>query len=89
MHDAIQGSGGTTCVGSVEETIPPMATVVSGRCTSDPIPVLSAIGTNPSDATSAVSSRPALSFHLTSALFGLPVSSRRARVRSSSQNWVR
>lgn len=31
-----------------------MTTVASGRCTSDPMPALSAIGTNPNDATSAV-----------------------------------
>ena len=31
-----------------------MTTVASGRCTSAPVPVASAIGTKPSDATSAV-----------------------------------
>jgi len=33
---------------------PPMTTVANGRCTSDPIPVLNAIGTKPRLATSAV-----------------------------------
>ena len=31
-----------------------MTTVASGRCTSAPVPVASAIGTKPSEATSAV-----------------------------------
>lgn len=34
--------------------IPPITTVASGRCTSEPAPTLSAIGTKPSEATSAV-----------------------------------
>ena len=34
--------------------IPPMTTLASGRCTSAPAPVASAIGTNPRQATSAV-----------------------------------
>ena len=34
--------------------MPPMTTVASGRCTSAPTPVLNAIGTKPSEATSAV-----------------------------------
>ena len=34
--------------------MPPMTTVASGRCTSAPVPTFSAIGTKPSDATSAV-----------------------------------
>src|SRR3990167_9336258 len=34
--------------------MPPMTTVASGRCTSAPAPVAIAIGTKPSDATSAV-----------------------------------
>ena len=34
--------------------IPPMTTVASGRCTSAPAPVAIAIGTKPSEATSAV-----------------------------------
>ena len=36
---------------SVEDTIPPITTVASGRCTSAPAPTLSAMGTKPSDAT--------------------------------------
>jgi hypothetical protein len=50
----------------VDETIPPMTTVASGRCTSDPGPTLKAIGTKPRDATSAVTntarSRPSAPF---------------------------
>ena len=34
--------------------IPPITTVASGRCTSAPAPVAIAIGTNPTEATSAV-----------------------------------
>ena len=34
--------------------MPPMTTVASGRCTSLPMPVLNAIGTNPKAVTSAV-----------------------------------
>ena len=34
--------------------MPPITTVASGRCTSDPAPTLSAIGRKPSEATSAV-----------------------------------
>ena len=34
--------------------MPPITTVASGRCTSAPVPVASAIGKNPSDATKAV-----------------------------------
>ena len=34
--------------------IPPITTVANGRCTSAPVPVASAMGTNPSDATRAV-----------------------------------
>ena len=34
--------------------MPPITTVASGRCTSAPVPVASAIGTKPSAATSAV-----------------------------------
>ena len=41
---------------SVDEITPPMTTVASGRCTSAPTPVLSAIGTKPSAATAAVMS---------------------------------
>ena len=47
-------AGSTNSVKIVDDIIPPMTTVASGRCTSEPIPVLSAIGTKPSDATSAV-----------------------------------
>ncbi len=39
---------------SVDVNTPPMTTVASGRCTSEPAPVLSAIGTKPRAATSAV-----------------------------------
>jgi hypothetical protein len=38
----------------VDEMIPPITTVASGRCTSAPAPVAIAIGTKPRDATSAV-----------------------------------
>ena len=38
------------------ETNPPMTTVASGRCTSAPVPVDRAIGTNPREATRAVMS---------------------------------
>ncbi len=41
-------------VSSVLEIRPPMTTVASGRCTSEPVPVAIAIGTKPSEATSAV-----------------------------------
>ena len=41
-------------VSSVDVNTPPITTVASGRWTSDPAPVLSAIGTKPSAATSAV-----------------------------------
>ena len=34
--------------------MPPITTVASGRCTSEPAPTLNAIGTKPSEATSAV-----------------------------------
>ena len=34
--------------------MPPITTVANGRCTSEPMPVFRAIGTNPSAATSAV-----------------------------------
>mgnify|MGYP006894100693 CR=1 FL=1 len=39
---------------SVEDTIPPITTVASGRCTSAPAPTLIAIGTKPRLATRAV-----------------------------------
>ena len=48
--------GSTTSVSSVLLTMPPMTTVASGRWTSAPTPVLSAIGRNPIAATSAVMS---------------------------------
>ena len=47
-------TGSTSSVSSVDERMPPMTTVASGRCTSAPAPVASAIGTKPSEATSAV-----------------------------------
>ena len=47
-------AGNTSSVSSVEEIIPPMTTVASGRCTSAPMPVFSAIGTKPRLATNAV-----------------------------------
>lgn len=34
--------------------MPPMTTVASGLCTSEPVPVANAMGTNPRDATNAV-----------------------------------
>lgn len=41
-------------VSKVDDTIPPITTVASGRCTSAPVPVANAIGIKPSDATQAV-----------------------------------
>ena len=38
----------------VDEITPPITTVARGLCTSDPIPVFSAIGMKPSEATNAV-----------------------------------
>src|SRR5206468_7480303 len=46
--------GKTKRVSSVDVTKPPMTTVASGRCTSAPAPVETAIGMNPTLATSAV-----------------------------------
>ena len=46
--------GKTNSPSAVEETIPPMTTVASGRCTSAPAWVEIAIGMNPNAATSAV-----------------------------------
>ena len=43
-------------VASVAVIIPPTTTVASGRCTSAPTPVLSAIGMKPNAATSEVMS---------------------------------
>ncbi|MDF2694913.1 MAG: hypothetical protein K0S65_3296, partial [Labilithrix sp.] len=48
--------GRTNTVSTVAETRPPMTTVASGRCTSLPGAVDSAIGKKPNDATSAVMS---------------------------------
>ena len=47
-------AGSTSSVSRVALIRPPITTVASGFCTSAPGPVASAIGTNPSDATSAV-----------------------------------
>src|SRR6056300_943275 len=47
-------AGKTNNVRMVEDIIPPMTTVASGLCTSEPAPTLKAIGTNPREATSAV-----------------------------------
>jgi len=47
-------AGSTTSVSSVDERIPPITTVASGRCTSAPTSVLSAIGIKPRLATRAV-----------------------------------
>ena len=41
--------GRTTSVSSVDEMIPPMTTVASGRWTSAPVPLARAIGTKPRD----------------------------------------
>ena len=49
-----QSAGKTIRVSSVDEMMPPITTVASGRCTSAPVPTLRAIGTNPRLATSAV-----------------------------------
>lgn len=46
--------GSTSKVKIVEEIMPPITTVASGRCTSEPVPVASAMGINPKEATSAV-----------------------------------
>ena len=43
-----------TSVSMVETINPPMTTVASGRCTSAPAVVATAIGTKPSDATNPV-----------------------------------
>jgi hypothetical protein len=48
------GSGNTSSVRAVDERMPPMTTVASGRWTSAPVPVAMAIGMKPSDATRAV-----------------------------------
>lgn len=48
--------GSTNSVRRVEETSPPMTTVASGRWTSAPTPVFTAIGMNPRLATRAVMS---------------------------------
>ena len=47
-------AGSTKSVSRVDETIPPITTVASGRCTSEPSPTFSAIGTKPRLATRAV-----------------------------------
>lgn len=47
-------AGNTSNVKMVEEIIPPITTVASGLCTSEPAPILNAIGTKPREATSAV-----------------------------------
>ena len=49
-------TGSTSSVNNVDEIIPPVTTVASGRCTSAPVPTLNAMGTNPRLATSAVMS---------------------------------
>ena len=46
--------GNTSNVSTVDETIPPMTTVASVRCTSAPVPLLRAMGTKPRLATRAV-----------------------------------
>src|SRR5258708_8342394 len=46
--------GSTKSVRIVEDRIPPITTVARGRCTSAPVPVAMAMGTNPSEATRAV-----------------------------------
>ena len=48
-----RGPAARADVSSVDEMMPPITTVASGRCTSAPVPVLSAIGRKPSAATSA------------------------------------
>ena len=50
----VQAPAAPASVSMVDDTMPPMTTVASGRCTSAPAPVASAIGTKPSEATSAV-----------------------------------
>ena len=50
----LQSAGNTNSVSTVAVIKPPMTTVASGLCTSAPVPVPIAIGTNPSEATRAV-----------------------------------
>ena len=47
-------AGKTSNVSSVALIKPPITTVARGFCTSAPVPVASAIGTKPSEATRAV-----------------------------------
>ena len=47
-------AGSTSSVRSVLEIRPPITTVARGFCTSAPVPVARAMGTKPSEATSAV-----------------------------------
>lgn len=47
-------TGRTSRVRMVDERIPPITTVAKGRCTSAPVPLAKAMGTNPKDATRAV-----------------------------------
>ncbi len=65
--------------------MPPITTVATGRCTSAPVPVAMAIGTKPSDATSAVIStgrRRVRAPVVTAASSGWPAS-RRVRMNDS------
>lgn len=54
LPNTAYSTGSTSRVSIVEETTPPITTVAKGRCTSAPIPVLSAIGMKPKLATIAV-----------------------------------
>ena len=47
-------TGKTSRVSVVDDTMPPMTTVARGCCISAPVPVESAIGTKPNEATNAV-----------------------------------
>src|SRR5262249_40947556 len=47
-------AGSTTRVSNVLDTSPPITTVARGFCTSAPVPVANAMGTNPKEATRAV-----------------------------------
>ncbi len=56
FSNVMYNTGNTNNVSSVATSSPPITTVASGRCTSAPAPLLSAIGRKPSEATAAVMS---------------------------------
>src|SRR6266404_4576576 len=75
-------TGKRSKVRNVELRIPPITTVASGRCTSAPDPLASAIGTNPRLATNAV---------ISTGLSRVKAPSHTAfrTVRPSSRNWLK